>query len=70
MMGPSATQVLAEMGADVIKVEAPGGDPVRYIGPARHHGMGALFLNANGSKRFHRHRPEERGRQARPPEAL
>lgn len=51
MMGPSATQVLAEMGADVIKVEAPGGDPVRYIGPARHHGMGALFLNANGSKR-------------------
>ncbi|MGU9980272.1 CaiB/BaiF CoA transferase family protein [Phreatobacter sp. HK31-P] len=51
MMGPSATQVLAEMGADVVKVEAPGGDPVRYIGPARHHGMAALFLNANGSKR-------------------
>ena len=51
MMGPSATQGLAELGADVIKVEAPGGDPVRYIGPARHHGMGALFLNANGSKR-------------------
>ena len=50
MMGPSATQGLAELGADVIKVEAPGGDPVRYIGPARHHGMGALFLNANGSK--------------------
>jgi crotonobetainyl-CoA:carnitine CoA-transferase CaiB-like acyl-CoA transferase len=51
MMGPSATQGLAELGADVIKVEAPGGDPVRYIGPARHHGMGALFLNATGSKR-------------------
>jgi len=51
MMGPSATQGLAELGADVIKVEAPGGDPVRFIGPARHHGMGALFLNANGSKR-------------------
>lgn len=51
MMGPSATQVLAEMGADVIKVEAPGGDPVRYIGAARNHGMGGLFLNANGSKR-------------------
>lgn len=51
MMGPSATQALAEMGADVIKVEAPGGDPVRYIGTARHHGMSALFLNANSSKR-------------------
>ena len=51
MMGPSATQVLAEMGADVIKVEMPGGDPVRYIGAARNHGMGGLFMNANGSKR-------------------
>ncbi|MEW6257544.1 MAG: CoA transferase [Pseudomonadota bacterium] len=51
MMGPSATQMLGEMGADVIKVEPPQGDPVRLIGPGRSPGMGGLFLNANGSKR-------------------
>ncbi|MGI4943910.1 MAG: CaiB/BaiF CoA transferase family protein [Janthinobacterium lividum] len=51
MMGPSATQALAEMGADVMKVEAPGGDPIRGVGPARHPGMGGLFINANSGKR-------------------
>lgn len=51
LMGPSATQFLGDMGADVIKVEAPGGDLVRQIEPSRHAGMGALFLNANRSKR-------------------
>lgn len=51
LMGPSATQMLGDMGADVIKVEAPDGDLVRQIAPARHDGMGALFINANRSKR-------------------
>ena len=32
LMVPSATQISGDMGADVIKVEAPQGDPVRGIG--------------------------------------
>lgn len=51
LMGPVATQVLGEMGADVIKIEAPDGDMVRLIGPVKHHGMGPVFLNANRNKR-------------------
>ncbi len=51
LMAPYATQILGDMGADVIKVEAPGGDPVRLVGPARNQGMGAIFLNCNRSKR-------------------
>ena len=51
LMGPFASQTLGDMGADVIKVEAPQGDMVRQIGPARHDGMGPVFLNANRNKR-------------------
>ncbi len=51
LMGPFATQLLGDMGADVLKIEAPGGDNVRQIGPARHEGMGSIFLNVNRSKR-------------------
>jgi crotonobetainyl-CoA:carnitine CoA-transferase CaiB-like acyl-CoA transferase len=51
VMGPSATQMLGDLGANVIKVEASGGDSMRWIGPWRHAGMGPLFLQANRNKR-------------------
>jgi crotonobetainyl-CoA:carnitine CoA-transferase CaiB-like acyl-CoA transferase len=51
LMGPYATQTLGDMGADVIKVESPGGDVTRQIGPIKNEGLGPVFINANRSKR-------------------
>jgi crotonobetainyl-CoA:carnitine CoA-transferase CaiB-like acyl-CoA transferase len=51
VMGPYATQILADFGADVVKVEAPGGDIMRQNAPMRSSGMGHIFMNANRNKR-------------------
>ena len=51
VLGPVAAQILGDMGAEVIKVETPDGDPMRQIGPARNPGMAAYFLNVNRNKK-------------------
>ncbi|KTT22270.1 acetyl-CoA acetyltransferase [Pseudacidovorax intermedius] len=51
VLGPYATQTLGDLGADVIKVEPPGGDNLRAVGPMRNPGMGAMSLHLNRNKR-------------------
>jgi crotonobetainyl-CoA:carnitine CoA-transferase CaiB-like acyl-CoA transferase len=51
VMGPYATQILGDLGADVIKVEPPTGDSSRLTAPYRNEGMGSLALNVNRNKR-------------------
>ena len=49
--GPYCTQILADHGADVIKVEPPEGDTTRQLGPMRNPAMGAFYLAVNRNKR-------------------
>src|SRR5579864_6052263 len=51
LSGPTATMLLADMGADVIKVETvPSGDPARQAGPFRD-GESVYFMASNRNKR-------------------
>ena len=52
VFGPYATQILADLGAEVVKVEPPGGDVFRYAGkPANTRGMGPGHMALNRGKR-------------------
>jgi crotonobetainyl-CoA:carnitine CoA-transferase CaiB-like acyl-CoA transferase len=51
VFGPYATQMLGDLGADVIKVEAPEGDVLRGVTPTRTDRMGVVFMNINRNKR-------------------
>jgi crotonobetainyl-CoA:carnitine CoA-transferase CaiB-like acyl-CoA transferase len=64
LAGPTATQLLAALGADVVKVEPLGGDHARAWGPPFLEGEGALFLASNAGKRsLAVDLGEERGRE-------
>ncbi|MCK9932499.1 CoA transferase [Frankia sp. Mgl5] len=51
VMGPHCTQIMADMGADVIKIEPPAGDNTRYISVGPEPAMGGVFVNVNRGKR-------------------
>ena len=51
LAGPYGTQLLADMGAEIIKIEDPTGDPMRQMGPHFSRGESAYFLSANRGKK-------------------
>ncbi|HZF43244.1 MAG TPA: CoA transferase [Sphingomonadaceae bacterium] len=51
IMGPYATQIFADLGADVVKVESPDGDTTRHLPPGPEPDRGAMFMNLNRGKR-------------------
>jgi crotonobetainyl-CoA:carnitine CoA-transferase CaiB-like acyl-CoA transferase len=51
ILGPYATQILGDLGAEVIKIEPPDGDSMRPISPVAAPGLSAVFANCNRNKR-------------------
>ncbi len=51
VLGPWASQMLGDLGADVIKVETPHGDTTRHTGPRKSEGMASFFLGCNRNKK-------------------
>src|SRR5437867_2006441 len=61
--GPWCAALLADLGADVVRVERPGGGDDRFVSPVADDGSGAMFLVCNRGKRgitLRTHRPEAR----------
>jgi formyl-CoA transferase len=51
VLGPYATQILGDFGAEIVKVESPSGDLMRLNGVSRNRGMSSIFLTLNRNKR-------------------
>jgi crotonobetainyl-CoA:carnitine CoA-transferase CaiB-like acyl-CoA transferase len=51
VLGPMATQILGDYGADIIKIESPSGDLMRLNGVSLHRGLSSIFLTLNRNKR-------------------
>ena len=51
ILGPYATQILGDLGAEIVKVEPPEGDSMRPVAPQAAPGLSAIFANCNRNKR-------------------
>ncbi|HDR9583315.1 TPA: CoA transferase [Burkholderia stabilis] len=51
LSGPFATMILGDLGAEIIKIEPPGGDPTRQIPPFHDDGVGTFYFSVNRNKK-------------------